>query len=149
MVKSPYKKGVNGELSLVQLLQKAGYPAAHRSGSRQHRKGPGPPDVDGTPFFAENKDWAALPLALWRILQKCLEDRPKADRRPLLVRLNKTGRKYPPLIVMRADEWVEWVRGLLPTTRIDTITMSTTGLCSSQSAPPPTRNLPESPSPAP
>ena len=101
------KKGSNGELELRDLLRKAGYPLAERSGSAQRRKGPGLADVEGTPFWAENKNHAHLPLGLWNILDKCAADREPLDRRPILVRLNRTGRKHRPLVVMFADEWAD------------------------------------------
>jgi hypothetical protein len=100
-------KGRNGELDLVKALKDAGYEKAHRSGHRQRINGPGPPDVDGTPYYAENKSRASIPLAIWKYFEECLEKQPKDDNRPILLRIKRTGRKFPALIVMTEEQWVQ------------------------------------------
>lgn len=101
------KKGSGGELQMRDLLIEAGYGNAYRVGHQQRIEGPKPPDVEGTPYYTENKSQRDIPLALWRFIEQCLESRPTKDRRPILLRLKRTGRQYPPLIVMIEDEWLE------------------------------------------
>jgi len=104
---SASKKGAAGELALRDLLREAGYSAAERVGSAQRRQESGLADVEGTPYWAESKADKSLPITLWAMVMKCLSDRGKKDKRPILLRLNKTGRQYPPLVVMLEREWVE------------------------------------------
>lgn len=99
------QKQLRGERALVNLLEGLGYPA-YRASYTQANRNHTQADVEGTPFFAENKEEAGLPVRIWRIVEQCLERRKKSDRRPILIRIKKTGRKYPPLLVMLQDEWV-------------------------------------------
>ena len=101
------QKGSGGERELLAVLIKAGYPGARRVGHQQRISGPKPPDVDGTPYYAENKSRAGIPVAIWRYFEECLENRPSQDRRPVLVRVKRTGRKFPPLILMLESDWLE------------------------------------------
>lgn len=94
-------------MALRDLLREAGYSAAERVGSAQRRQESGLADVEGTPYWAESKADKSLPITLWAMVMKCLSDRGKKDKRPILLRLNKTGRQYPPLVVMLEREWVE------------------------------------------
>lgn len=104
------RKGGAGERDLVDMLKKAGFEGAYRVSHAQRRTESGLPDVDGTPFFTENKNTKSLPATVWSIVLKCLTDRKvKQDPRPILVRLKKTGAKYPPLVVMLEEEWLELV----------------------------------------
>lgn len=110
------KKGSSGELDLRDLLIAAGHAKAYRVGHQQRVPGPKPPDVEGTPYYTENKSQRDIPLALWRYIEQCLESRPPADQRPVLLRLKRTGRQYPPLIVMIEAEWLTLERARLAAT---------------------------------
>lgn len=101
------KKGSDGERELLAVLVEAGYSNSRRVGHQQRIAGPRPPDVDGSPYYAENKSRAGIPVALWRFIEECLTNRPAGDKRPVLLRLKRTGRKFPPLIVMLEADWVQ------------------------------------------
>jgi len=99
-------KGSKGERDLLAALIEAGQLKARRVGHQQRIAGPKAPDIDGTEFYAENKDRACIPVAIWRYIEECLENRPPNDTRPVLLRLKRTGKKYPAVMVMLEKDWV-------------------------------------------
>lgn len=105
MGKASRDKGKRGELLARDLLRRV-WPGAYRTGDqRRSTDEPGPPDVEGTPYWVEVKFQQRINI--WEALKQAQRDRAAAhaEHRPVLLYLRRNN--TPPIVVHIANEWIE------------------------------------------